>query len=203
MHGIFKPEPKYWKNKSQEYAYLSNLDAEISAYDIADILGIPVPVTIEKVVDGMRGSLQVFIDSGEELSFQQLRTNTHSDAYETWNSIMIFDYLIGNTDRSSRIGRKNYLEWNASGLISLAAYDHSMAFVKPGNRRGRFSVGLGDFSFGIKNAARLAYDLKYALTPDVLTEILKRRNHSVEVIKQTLKNRDILIDQYESGRGPL
>jgi len=151
----------------------------------------------------MRGSLQVFVDKGERLSWSDAREYSLSDSFEGWNLIVVFDYLIGNTDRDNNIGRKNYLEWESSGFFSLAAYDHSMAFVRPGFQRGRFGPTLRDINWSLRGVPPLMYNIKFQLTPKKYREILKKRNHSEAVISERLKVREALIKTYEDQFGEI
>lgn len=113
--GIFKPFPEYWKKKAKNKAHGTNPNAEVLASLLSHHLGLTqVPVTVLKDLEGMKGSLQLFIPKSEnELQIQEGSTHELSE-------MKVFDFLINNLDRR----RDNYF-YSDYGLVAI---DHSQSF---------------------------------------------------------------------------
>jgi hypothetical protein len=77
---------------------------EVAAYHLDRMLGIGiVPVTVERVIDGRKGSLQFWLDGLYNvitLRHNNIDYNGYCDLAEQVNFMDTFDYLIANEDRN-------------------------------------------------------------------------------------------------------
>ena len=83
--GVFKEKKKLHPS--------SNYKSEIAAYLLDELVGFNlVPMTIKKEILGKKGSIQYFVKSTQAaLKFNDYRKS---------GNLMVFDYLIGNRDRT-------------------------------------------------------------------------------------------------------
>lgn len=97
-----------WKSGEAKYA---NSKSEIAAYKLDKELGANiVPVTVERRLDGVDGTVQVRVTS--------LRNSPKEDFPD---ELSMYDYLMANEDRS----HNNYLHTSQGQTIAI---DHSLAF---------------------------------------------------------------------------
>ncbi len=106
-----------WKSSRREFV---NYRAEVLAYELSERLGLNlVPPTVERDIDGVRGSLQLFV---EGLAWGRVSKPQRQRApKQFFHKQGFFDYLIGNRDRSD----DNTL-LSSSGL--MYSIDHSYTF---------------------------------------------------------------------------
>lgn len=111
--------------------------AECAAYQLDRLLHLDmVPATIERVINGKRGSLQLWIAPNIPEA-ERYKKKTQPPDVEAWNrqmfKVRVFDNLIYNTDRNLN----NILitpDWQ------IRLIDHSRAFRKPGTLRDAKSL---------------------------------------------------------------
>lgn len=181
--GLFKPKVDHWRLKHRDFGFLANVRAEVDAYriDRALELGV-VPVTVETWVEGMSGSLQVFVRGAGSPKMSKMT-----------QAIQILDYLINNRDR------------HGDNLLSvegqLVAIDHGASFRKQGDTSiGHFEPpGLHEIKF--EESLRPVYrNLVQRLTADKIREILKGR-HGKDVVEETIERRNRLEKAFRKALG--
>ncbi len=134
-----------WKRAD---ARLASADAEIAAYKIDQMLRLNlVPITVEKEIKGVKGSIQLFVDGIDKTS---LRTKP--------KSLKFFDTFIYNADRKS----DNY----ATILGRPVGFDHSISFNKDFDMGPKFhddlKIVLAPFEKQTRIATTLEKDLAEA-----------------------------------------
>lgn len=98
---------------------------EAAASDLAIALGVPyVPRTVEREIGGRRGSLQLWVDDAH-------RARDHAGPGRTLDReaaemVRVFDYLIGNSDRSG----KNLLVRVSGSRFLPVAIDNANSFPR-------------------------------------------------------------------------
>ncbi len=88
-----------------EYDFKDSWKFEVAAYELDKLLGLDtVPVTVEREVDGKRGSLQIWIDGCMSDADRRTKKLEDPDKF-AWNcqvhTIDLFDNLIFNIDRNA------------------------------------------------------------------------------------------------------
>lgn len=112
MKAVWKP----WKVETPDGDFRS---PEVLAYHMDKLLGInQVPPTVERVIDGKRGSLQLYVPS---VSYDSLAPEARGRILEETQKQFLFDMIIGNTDRFG----DNTLYTPEGRVISI---DHGYAF---------------------------------------------------------------------------
>jgi hypothetical protein len=99
---------------------------EAAAYELSELLGIGrVPPTVERVVEGVRGTVQIWMQGTEpeDIMLEKGRLNPPdtSDWWEQKRVMLVFDALIANIDRN----QGNLLIDDAWNLWFI---DHTRAF---------------------------------------------------------------------------
>jgi hypothetical protein len=80
---------------------VANDQAEVAAYRLDQILGLDmVPPTVQRIIDGDRGSIQLWINNCR--AYAQLKENARktSDWKQEMSRMNLFDAFIGNLDRN-------------------------------------------------------------------------------------------------------
>ena len=99
-----------WKKMEGDY---TSGNAEIAAYLVDKKIGLnQVPITVERELDGVKGTLQIFVDGTDRMSLK------NRPRFLTW-----FDDLIRNRDRHGG----NYLTVQGRPV----AIDHGLSFDHP------------------------------------------------------------------------
>ena len=145
MHGIFKDvdidlESTVVRTNRIEREFTDRYAYEVAAYRLDRYLGIGlVPVTVVVELDGVRGSLQVWVEDHTTLSNaleENLPVGNYDLLVERLMLMYVFDALIGNIDR-------NYTNVLVDlGRDSFFLIDHSRSFrtsgkvPKPGEGKG-------------------------------------------------------------------
>lgn len=143
-------------NSSQRWQH------EVAAYKLDRLLGMElVPVTVERVIDGRRGSLQFWVDnavSNSDAVENKLTITGYCPLPAQHELMFVFDALIANANRHAG----NFLYERDSWMLLLI--DHSRAF-----RLGSLPELQKGKSWKTRDA--FAHRLE-ALTPEKLTEAL-------------------------------
>lgn len=174
MEGVFKRQ-----NANGRENYL----AEVAAYKISRILGLQiVPPTVFRTIDGIRGSLQLFVPG--------------RPAHHKWNKydlrfaeLNILDYLIFNPDRHNRnlLLTKNL----------VFAIDNGAAFQNQNNFIGRFPpVALEDLHISQEQVS-IYYALLDKLKPQVISNLLSGFASKTS-INQVIRRRKLLLQRFEN-----
>lgn len=143
-------------NSSQRWQH------EVAAYKLDRLLGLElIPTTVERLIDGRRGSLQFWVDnavSNQDAVEGKLRMTGYCSLPAQHDLMLVFDALIANANR--HVG--NFLYERDSWMLLLI--DHSRAF-----RLGSLPARPKDKGWNVTEtfARRLE-----ALTPEKLTEAL-------------------------------
>jgi len=99
---------------------------EVAAYKLDRMMDINlVPVSVERVIDGKRGSLQLWLDDLTNvltMKKNNIEYNGYCDYEAQINMMDSYDYLIANSDRN----QSNIMY--SSSDFQLWLIDHSMAF---------------------------------------------------------------------------
>lgn len=183
LYGIWKPDPKSWEYVDRDYSWLANPKAEIAAYEIDRALGLGmVPVTVEAKFQGIKGSLQVFVE----------KTEGHD--YSSEKKMQLFDYLINNWDRHE-FNRLSY-----DGRV--VAIDHGLAFQPSGKERGYNPPESIDRLPIDEDTRPFFVLLKNRLSDGEIQRVLSPY-FSAEIVNQVKKRRLKLIEEFERQIGPL
>lgn len=118
--GVFKPEEH---NESWD---MGSADAEVAAYRASCQLGFDcVPPTVVRVIQGRRGSMQLYLeseyDSCDKTHFKYCVQNADTDSLAT---LKIFDFIFGQWDR--RLSNIIFLQ--ASDSIRAYGVDNTKVF---------------------------------------------------------------------------
>ncbi|MBS1982787.1 MAG: hypothetical protein JST16_01330 [Bdellovibrionales bacterium] len=117
LHGVFKPDPEYWRKKCINNCFASNSQHEIAAYRMDNLLGtFVVPPTVPRTIQGMKGSLQYFVKGAADPELNPKTTNE--------SAMRLLDYIIFNRDR--HLGNWLNFEGRAVGI------DHGLTFEATG-----------------------------------------------------------------------
>ena len=128
--GVFKtidegPVPTKQLDTGIELQFQDSWRTEVAAYEFDKLIGLGmVPATVERTIDGKRGSLQFFItskmDEGERIKKNLRAPNSASWAQQVAR-VRLWDNLIYNTDRN--MGNMKITEdWR------ILLIDHSRTF---------------------------------------------------------------------------
>ncbi|MES2964231.1 MAG: hypothetical protein V4760_10100 [Bdellovibrionota bacterium] len=180
--AIFKPAPEHWgPNATRDvWARKANPEAEVIAYEIDRVLGLgQVPPTVVRTIQGMRGSLQAWVEAdGSKPRLGELE------------KLSAFDYLLNNIDRTGANFRATE---NSRNLLTrkgrVVAIDNSLSlqplqdFQKQPTARDPVA-GLdlgplhGSFADGLRQLSRdrLRAIMKDPRYDEVIREIMVRRN---------------------------
>jgi hypothetical protein len=181
--------------ESTEFDFKDSWKFEVAAYEIDRLLSLGmVPVTVQRVHEGRRGSLQFWVEGCmDEAERKRRKIQVPNPVLWNWqiHKVRIFDQLIHNIDRN--LG--NLLitpEWK------LIAIDHSRSFKSVNTLRA--PEALQSFSRSLMKALG-------ALDETALTEKCGEYLSSVE-IENTLARRDRILEIYEAlarkkGRGAI
>jgi hypothetical protein len=171
-------------NESDRFEY------ELAAYRLDRLLGLNmVPVTVSRTIKGHRGILQFWVDDSinlRKMLEQKLTPAGWCEAAPQYNLMNIFDFLIGNTDRT----QENALftkDW------MLVLIDHTRAF----SLYQRKPVLLYQGEIYVPPA--FAEHLK-TLNREKLRNELGRYLHRRQ-IDALLKRRDLLLNKYGTRPG--
>ena len=133
MKAIFKDVNTFMKVDARHGGetadqYIDSYKSEIAAYELDKLIGYgQLPVTVERRVNGKRGSLRVWVDDVKPRYGPGQRLEP-DERIERWvHAFWLFDYLIYNVDR----GTHNVMLANDWSPVNI---DNSMTFntfVKP------------------------------------------------------------------------
>jgi hypothetical protein len=169
---------------SSEPEFQDSWRTEVAAYELAKLIGLGmVPATVERVVDGKHGSMQLWVDS---IMDEGKRQSTKAEApdpeafKQQMATLRVWDQLIYNTDRN----QGNILitaDWQ------LRAIDHSRTlrpFAQLPNAKvlTRFSRSMLA-KLGELNEPILKQRLGPYLTPYQIGGLLKRRDAIVALAR--------------------
>lgn len=153
-----------WKSSND---YYSSGAAEVAAYKIDQQLELNVvPITVHKNVDGVDGTLQLYVSDADRTP---LKNQPHSFSF--------LDYLLGNRDRFAR----NYFTVQGRPV----AIDHSLSFEHP-NVPEHFPSA--DFPQDMSREIEAIKTQK--LNIEILEESLKKEKQSGGRSVQSLKKQD-------------
>jgi len=188
-YGVFKTIDESAKvkqlDRGVELEFQDSWKTEVAAYELDKLLGLGmVPATVERSVNGKRGSLQFWVISKmseEERMKKKLQPPTKFDWEEQIARIRMWDNLIYNTDRN--MGNLLITEdWK------IRLIDHSRTFrpfeqLKDPKQLNRFSRALLEKMEQL-NEPILKERLGNYLTPYQIQGLLKRRDAMVALSKK-------------------
>ncbi|RYZ99698.1 MAG: hypothetical protein EOP11_19165 [Proteobacteria bacterium] len=98
VRAVFKPSPKFWRaRRIMPFHDDASAERELAghAFDRA-VSGHMVPVTVKRKIDGMEGSLQVWVN------FDEAADSAVSAAsnFRAEDRLTVMDYMMGTHDRS-------------------------------------------------------------------------------------------------------
>jgi hypothetical protein len=171
-------------NESDRFEY------ELAAYKLDRLLGLNlVPVTVPRTINGHRGILQFWIDDSinvRRMLEKKLKPAGWCELAPQYNLMNIFDFLIGNTDRT----QENALftkDW------MLVLIDHTRAFAL--YQKKPVLLYQGEIHVPPAFAERLK-TLNREMLRNELGQYLHRRQ-----IDALLKRRDLLLNKYGARPG--
>ncbi|MEO9195413.1 MAG: hypothetical protein ABI445_17315 [Polyangia bacterium] len=96
---------------------------EVRASMLAESLGLHflVPPTVERTLEGERGSMQLFVEHADDATTRPAERPLDRPAAE---KLRVFDYLIGNADRSAA----NLMTRTMEGRYVPVGIDHGLSF---------------------------------------------------------------------------
>lgn len=163
---------------------------EVAAYRLDRLLKLEmVPVTVKRRLDGIAGSLQ-FIPVDWIDENQRERESSGGSAWcplqEQWNAMLVFDALLGNSDRTA-----NNILYNLD-LWQLMLVDHDQAF--PTSKRLPGWVNQAPFTVGQRWQEAIT-SLNDDLLQQDLGDVLDKKR-----IAALLRRGAELVETYESSR---
>lgn len=183
LYGIWKPDPKSWEYVDRDYSWLANPKAEVAAYELDRAIGLGiVPVTVEAKFQGIKGSLQVFVEK------------TAGHEYSSEKKMEIFDYLINNWDRH------NFNRLSFEGRV--VAIDHGLAFQPKGKELGFNPPESIDRLPLDEDTRPFIILLKNRLNDSEIQRVLSPY-FPAEIVNQVKTRRLQLIEEFERKNGPL
>jgi hypothetical protein len=163
---------------------------ELAAYEVDKIVGLGmVPATVERELDGQRGSLQFWVESMMAEAERTKKKISVPDV-EAWNRLMfkvrLFDNLIYNADRHLN----NIL---ITKDFQLRLIDHSRSFrpfdtIKQAGDLTRFSRSLLEGTQKLEEHD-LTARLGRHLTPFQIQGLLKRRDAILALARKMVEQR--------------
>ncbi|RZA05091.1 MAG: hypothetical protein EOP11_13620 [Proteobacteria bacterium] len=97
VRAVFKPNPKFWRaRRIMPFHDDASAERELAghAFDRA-VSGHMVPVTVKRKIDGMEGSLQVWVSFDEAGS-----AASEASGFRAEDRLAVMDYMMGTFDRS-------------------------------------------------------------------------------------------------------
>ena len=189
LKAIFKPAPagrtEHSGGSRDEWVNKSDVNAEVFAYRVDRLLNLRmVPVTVIREINGVRGSLQLWVHADDS-----------KPTSESLMKLSAFDYLINNLDRGGSTfhvvhGSRNTLTVKGK----LIAIDHALAFqpLLPAQieqqQVGRDPIRALDLS-GLDDS--FIEGLRFGLTRENLRLILVDPSYE-EVIREIVQRRNKL-----------
>jgi hypothetical protein len=177
-------------DRGGEVSFQDSWRTEIPAYEVDKIIGLGmVPATVERELNGRRGSLQFWVQSMMPEG-ERMKKKMNAPDVEAWNRSMfkvrLFDNLIYNTDRNSN----NIL---ITKDFEIRLIDHSRSFrpfdtlKQPGDLT-RFSRSLLE---GIKRLEEKNLDARVGrlLTQDQIRGLLRRRDAILALAQRTVEQK--------------
>ena len=179
---IFKPIPEDWKYTDAHGARAANIYAEVDAYKVDRALNLNVvPVTIERDVRDMHGSMQVWVQA-----------DASTPSAESMARLKLLDYLINNRDRHS----ENHLAY-ANRAVAI---DHGLSFVPSLISEGNVPAPRLEELVLLPSMRDVYERLQTHLTPPVIQKMLQGR-HSAKAVAEVLDRREKLLRRmYEAYR---
>jgi len=177
-------------NRGIEISFQDSWRTEIAAYEMDKILELGMtPATVERVFNGVRGSVQFWIDSKfpeAERVKQKIQPPNVKDWNEQMFKVRLFDNLIYNNDR-----HLNNLLITEDFKIRLI--DHSRAFrpfseLKEAKTLQRFSKSLLA-KLKELNEPMLKERLGKYLNPGQIQSMLKRRDAILKIADELVKQK--------------
>jgi len=117
LRGVFKPAPKFWRARRVKPFHADDSVArELAGHAFDRAVGANmVPVTVKRTIDGMEGSLQVWV------TFDEAGKIGAGSKFRAEDRLKVLDYMMGTFDRSPA---------NRPSLEGApVAIDQGMAFV--------------------------------------------------------------------------
>lgn len=182
--AVWKPDPESWSESFQEESWAANYNAEVASYDISEVLELKlVPITVERTIDDVKGSLQIFIRKDRK---------KYSDL--SYNSMKIFDWLINNRDRHGG----NFLRFHGQ----VVPIDHGLSFQPARNPKG-INPPLQLTELPIDQSQIDFYkNLSFNLTETVINKIMAGK-FSEKSINEFLMRRKRLLQRFQKLLGPI
>jgi len=180
--GVFKiidegPVPTKQLDRGVELQFQDSWRTEIAAYELDKLIGLGmVPATVERTIDGKRGSLQFWV-TAKMTEEERLKKKLTAPNGITWNQqvakLRLWDNLIYNTDRN--MGNLLITEdW------TIRLIDHSRTFRPFDQLKDTNSLTIFSRSLLAKleelNEPLLKEHLGKYLTPYQIQGLLKRRD---------------------------
>ncbi len=198
LKAIFKPEFQYWTNKDFRLQQQTHIENEVTVYELAREVGIPVPATTIRNVEGMRGSLQVFVAMGKSPSYG---VKTLDLAYDQRLALAPFDYLVDHRDRwMDSYGQKNFVHYFVGNIFLNAYIDNSATL----GAQGRFPVLMTNIQPEKATVREMIERILGTLTDEKLQAIVGQR-HSQDVVQRTIERRHRLaqmLSEYRKRKKP-
>ncbi|TDI38654.1 MAG: hypothetical protein E2P02_20115 [Acidobacteria bacterium] len=176
-HGVVRG-----RNGGFQTAFKDSYKYEIAAYELDKLLGLDlVPPTVEREIDGKRGSLQLWVE-GAFTELDRREKNLETDDYVTWSNqqykLRLLQQLTYNDDAHN---------------IRNVIYDPSFRVYCIDNSRSfRHFHSLADKS-GLRRFSRSALESLKALDAPTLKAKLGAWLANIE-IKAVLARRDLLVE---------
>ena len=165
--------------------------SQIAAWNVAELLGITgTPPTVLRQVDGVEGSLQLWVENARMESDRQRESLVFPDRIRAWRQVYdmdVFDALINNLDRT----QGNFL-WDKASW-DLWMIDHTRAFGR--NRKVLRPVKVRKVSRALLERLREldAKEVKRSLKPYLNREerraIVSRRDHILELLEKKIEEK--------------
>ena len=131
-----------FEDGSRDVGFQDSYKCEVAAYELDKLLGLGmVPPTVERVIDGEKGSLQLWVE-GAMMEAERMERNRVAPDRRRWleqiHEVRVFHNLIYNTDANNAGNILIGPDWR------IHLIDHSRSFRRSGKLRSK--KGLTRFS---------------------------------------------------------
>ena len=170
--------------------FVDSYRSQVAAYELARSMGLDrVPPTVQRTVEGERGSIQLWIEDGtdwREIQEEDPVVPNHTFLRRQMDDMRVFDNLIHNTDRN----QGNILfdpDWNLWWIDHTRAFARFKELVAPElvERCSReLWQALNALDEGVAREA-----LRSVLTVHQINALLTRRDRLVKLLEQKIAER--------------
>lgn len=160
-HGVFKPASGEYDEARRNISNGYPVEREVGAWEVAHIVGMDdmVPITVERMVDGERGSLQDFVENAQPAA--EVYNNRYDGIHDAQRAA-VFDYVVGNEDRHAN-------NWMIDENGKMHLIDHSLCFP---DHDGQF----GDVYDNQKLLDHIGTGVSSTINPEIVASYVQNKD---------------------------